>query len=147
MDEPGSSQPVPYTRILVPYASPNDAPVLAEVERFAKLSGAEVVLLRVAHYHTRDTKMAEIDESTEILSRAAERLARSGVRVRTLIGHGEVGETIVAEAQELHVDLIAMAAHHHGRLGRAIPGSVIDAVRRDAVAPLLLVRVPKASRD
>ena len=74
----------------------------------------------------RDSRTAEIDEASEILRDACLRLKGQGLAVRTVVGHGEVADTIAAKANELDVDLIVMGAHGHGTLRRALEGSVPD---------------------
>ncbi len=130
-------------RILVPLSGTElDLAVFERVAEIARSSGAEVVLLRVAHYHTRDSRTVEIDEAREILQEACLRLKGRGLAVRTIIGHGEVADTIAAKARELGVDLIVMGAHGHGALRRALEGSVPDRVRHRSEVPVLLVRAP-----
>ena len=117
-------------RILVPLGGNElDLAVFERVAEIARLSGAEVVLLRVAHYHTRDSREVEINEAMRILHEADSRLGGQGFPVHTSIGHGEVADTIVAKARELGVGLIVMGAHGHGTLRRALEGSVPDRVR------------------
>ena len=133
---------LPYSRILVPLdGSDLDLAALERVEAIARLSGAEIILLRVAHYHTRDSRTAEIDEARRILHEASVPLERRGLAARTVIGHGEVADEIVEKAHELHADLIAMGTHGHGALRRALEGSVPDRVRQKSEVPVLLVRV------
>jgi nucleotide-binding universal stress UspA family protein len=57
-----------------------------------------------------------------------------------VLGHGEPGDVIVAQAHQLEADLIAMATHGHGWLERRVLGSVADFVRHRSDVPLLLVR-------
>jgi nucleotide-binding universal stress UspA family protein len=55
-----------YRRILVPLDGTDvDHAILAHVAELAHLCGAEVILLRVAHYHTRDSRTAEQTEAKE----------------------------------------------------------------------------------
>jgi nucleotide-binding universal stress UspA family protein len=130
-----------YQRILVPVeGTETDGPVLEHIAGLAPLCGAEVVLLRVAHYHTRDERTCEIEDAEADLERAAELLRRRGVTVRTLIAHGEPAEVILAQAAELKPDLIAMATHGHGWAKRIVLGSVADRVRHNSDVPLLLVK-------
>jgi nucleotide-binding universal stress UspA family protein len=142
-----------YSRILVPLdGSELDLAAFERAEEIARLSGAEIVLLRVAHYHTRDSRRAEIDEAREILREACLRFGRRGLAVRTVIGQGEVADAIVDKARELGADLVVMGAHGHGALRRALEGSVPDRVRHKSEVPLLLVRatsrhsLPNAAR-
>jgi nucleotide-binding universal stress UspA family protein len=48
------------------------------------------------------------------------------------------GKAIVKAAAELRADVIALATHGRGPLGRALLGSVADKVLRGAVTPVLL---------
>ena len=76
-----------YTRILVPLdGSAIDKALLEHVAQIARLTGADVVLLRVAHYHTRDTMAHEVEEAEELLAKAAAELSDKDVRVQTLVG-------------------------------------------------------------
>jgi nucleotide-binding universal stress UspA family protein len=130
-----------YTRILVPLdGSAIDEALLEHVAEIARLTGAEVVLLRVAHYHTRDTMAHEVEEAEELLARAAEELSGKDVKVQTLVGRGEVAGEIVAQAESLHTDLIAMATHGHGLVARTVLGSVAEDVRHHTSVPLLLLK-------
>ena len=53
---------------------------------------------------------------------------------------GPPGQAVVAEANRIGADLIVMAAHGRGALGRLWLGSVADHVIRHAAMPVLLVR-------
>ena len=130
-----------YTRILVPLdGSAIDGPLLGHVAEIARLTGAEVLLLRVAHYHTRDTMAHEVEEAEGLLAEAARELSAEGLNVQTLVGRGEVADEIVAQAETLHADLIAMATHGHGLVARTVLGSVAEDVRHHTSVPLLLLK-------
>jgi nucleotide-binding universal stress UspA family protein len=130
-----------YRRILVPLDGTDvDHAILDHVAELARLTGAEVVLLRVAHFHTRDTMVHEVEDAQVQLDHTAGELAERGISVRTVIGRGEPDDVIVEQAEELDVDLIAMATHGHGRLPRMVYGSVAERVRRRTDVPLLLVK-------
>ena len=49
------------------------------------MCGAEVVLLRVAHFHTRDQRECEVEDGEGDLERAAELLRSRGITVQTLL--------------------------------------------------------------
>jgi nucleotide-binding universal stress UspA family protein len=137
-----------YERILVPIeGSQTDGPVLAHVRELASTCGAEVYVLRVAHYHTRDERTHELDDAEADLRRAAEALGGGGFPVHTILGHGEPAEQIIAQAEELGADLIAMATHGHRWLGRLVYGSVADHIRHGADVPLLLIRARSAEEE
>ncbi len=130
-----------YERILVPVeGTETDTPVLEHVAQLASLCGAEVTLLRVAHFHTRDERACEVEDAESDIGRAAEALRARGVAVRTLVVAGEPGEVIVQEADELKADLIAMATHGHGWAKRLVLGSTAEHVRHRSAVPLLLVK-------
>lgn len=130
-----------YGRILVPIeGTETDAPVLRHIGELAGMCGAEVVLLRVAHYHTRDQMTCEVEDAEADLARAAEQLRARGLAVRTLMVSGEPQQVIVQQAEELEPDLIAMATHGHGWAKRWVLGSVADHVRHNTDVPLLLVK-------
>jgi nucleotide-binding universal stress UspA family protein len=130
-----------YERILVPVeGTATDTPVLEHVVKLASLCGAEVTLLRVAHFHTRDERACEVGDAEGDIERAAEALRAGGVKVTTRIVAGEPGEVIVQEAEELKADLIAMATHGHGWAKRLVLGSTAEHVRHHSDVPLLLVK-------
>jgi nucleotide-binding universal stress UspA family protein len=134
-----------YRRILVPLGDAGDAAILQHVTALAELTGAEIVLLRVAHYHTRDSRTAEVAESETLVGEVASRLTCKGLKVRTVVGHGEVTETILAQAVELECDLIVMGTHGHGALTRGVLGCVSEGIWRGSTIPVLTVRIASAA--
>ena len=55
-----------YSRILVPLdGTPVDEPLLEHIQQLAAAYEATVVLLRVAHFHTRDSRTHELDDCRE----------------------------------------------------------------------------------
>jgi nucleotide-binding universal stress UspA family protein len=132
-----------YTRVLVPLdGSPVDDAVLDHVAALAAELGAEIVLLRVAHFHTRDEMAHEVDDAQACLDKAERRVAGRGLKVRTIVGRGEPVATIVEQAGTVGADLIAMATHGHSWLPRKLYGSVAEGVRHATSVPLLLVKAP-----
>lgn len=132
-----------YDRILVPIeGTDTDAAVLEHIARLASLCDAEVILLRAAHYHTRDQRTCEVEDAEGDLARAAELLRSRGVTVKELLVAGEPRDVVVRQANELRPDLIAMGTHGHGWAKRVVLGSVADHVRHNTDVPLLLVRSP-----
>jgi nucleotide-binding universal stress UspA family protein len=80
------------------------------------------------------------------LAGVAERLAPWGFRVKTrVLTSSSVAAAIRGLARAESVDLIAMATHGRGGLARVLPGSVADAVVRDALVPTLLF--PPAAKE
>lgn len=81
------------------------------------------------------------------LDEAAALLSESGVTVEQMVAEGEPDEEIVATAARRGVEMIAMASHGRGAVGRAIFGSVADRVARTAPVPILILRVPDEDAD
>ena len=81
------------------------------------------------------------------MEEAAAPLSGSDVTVEQLVAEGEPDEEIVATAARRGVEMIAMASHGRGAVGRAIFGSVADRVARTAQVPILILRVPDDDRE
>ena len=80
-------------------------------------------------------------EAKEMLEQQATSIEQSGVRVKeTHLREGRAEEEIVEVAEELGAGLIVMGSRGHGRLRRALMGSVSDAVVRHAHCPVTIVR-------
>ena len=103
------------------------------------LVGAEDAIQGIQDAWSR-TASADMDEAAEVI-------AGSGVTVEQLAAAGEPDEEIVATAERRGVDMIAMASHGRGALGRAIFGSVADRVARGATVPVLILRTPDEAVD
>ncbi len=77
----------------------------------------------------------------EVLEQQARRIEESGGTVKeTHLLEGRADEEIVALAEEIGAGLIVMGSRGHGRLRRALLGSVSDAVVRHAHCPVTIVR-------
>jgi nucleotide-binding universal stress UspA family protein len=81
------------------------------------------------------------------LDEAAALLSGSGVTVEQMVAEGEPEEEIVATAARRGVEMIAMASHGRGTVGRAIFGSVADRVARTAPVPILILRARDEDAD
>ena len=79
-------------------------------------------------------------EQSYLVSAAALLEQTDGKPVRTNIGEGPAGAEIVEEAARIGADLIVMATHGRGALGRLWLGSVADHVVRNISIPILLAR-------
>jgi nucleotide-binding universal stress UspA family protein len=77
----------------------------------------------------------------EVLEAEAGKVRSAGGMVAQ--GHlieGRVAPEIVALAEEIEAGLIVMGSRGHGRMRRALMGSVSDSVMRHAHCPVLMVR-------
>ena len=80
-------------------------------------------------------------ETKEILEQQAKRIEESGVTINeTYLREGRAEEEIVELAEEIGAGLIVMGSRGHGRLRRALLGSVSDTVIRHAHYPVTIVR-------
>jgi nucleotide-binding universal stress UspA family protein len=77
----------------------------------------------------------------ERLEQQAKRIEESGGTVKEIhLREGRAEEEIVELAEELGAGLIVMGSRGHGRLRRALMGSVSDAVVRHAHCPVTIIR-------
>lgn len=121
----------------------------------AELFDAAVTLVRVVEYphQTESVYMPDaveaiqeqLEQSREAahaeLDRVHTRLTAEGREVRResrVVNHAAPG--ILEVVEELDVDLVVMASHGRGGLGRAVLGSVTDKVLRASHLPVLVVR-------
>ena len=80
-------------------------------------------------------------EAKEMLEQQVKRIEQSGGTVKeTHLREGRAAEEIVEVAEEIGAGLIVMGSRGHGRLRRALLGSVSDAVVRHAHCPVTIVR-------
>ncbi|NNF28288.1 MAG: universal stress protein [Gemmatimonadetes bacterium] len=152
--EPGAAASM--RRVLVPL----DGSELAEgaVEGAVRLlrADAQLVLLRVVESgpmpgslyipdQIRDSREAE-EEASRYMDEAVARFGGNGRRVEGRVRLGERASLeIVAAAEEVGADLIAIATHGRGGLVRAALGSVTDKVIRTASTPVLVLPASQAS--
>jgi len=84
------------------------------------------------------------DSAAEYLEERADRMRRRGLRVTTSVAvDAQAGHGILAEADAVGCDLIAMATHGRSGMGRLVLGSAADKVLRGTHVPLLLFRPAK----
>ena len=80
-------------------------------------------------------------QAQEVLNQQVKSIEESGGAVNeTHLREGLAEEEIVELADEIRAGLIVMGSRGHGRLMRALMGSVSDAVVRHAHCPVTIVR-------
>jgi nucleotide-binding universal stress UspA family protein len=131
---------VPWAAML---AGPDGTVVLLRVVP-AKPAYAEGLLALVGEGEegVQRTEAAWEETAAADLDEAARALQGTGVTVERMVAAAEPDEAIVAAAAQRGVDMIAMASHGRGAIGRAIFGSVADRVTRTATVPVFVLRVP-----
>ncbi len=97
----------------------------------------------------RNQQRLRLDESDEMrddrayLDRLVGELAAEGFKVDGMLECGEPADRILARADELNCDLIAMSTHGHGFFSDLVLGSVADKIRHRTNIPVLLIRAAK----
>jgi nucleotide-binding universal stress UspA family protein len=81
----------------------------------------------------------------EILREAVDRLPPD-IGVESRLVHGRPARRILEAAEACRCNLIVMGFHGHGRLHRALVGSVSGSVLRQSCLPLLLMRAAEPAR-
>jgi nucleotide-binding universal stress UspA family protein len=80
-------------------------------------------------------------QAKEMLEQQAKGIEESGGTVKeTHLREGRAEEEIVEVAEEIGAGLIVLGSRGHGRLRRALMGSISDAVVRHAHCPVTIVR-------
>lgn len=126
----------------------------------ARLAKARVTLLRVVTPHlaiARPAPVTRLDradlarqrrDAEDYLRGVAEHLRREGVPVVTrVVVSGDPARAILRSAAAGRADLIAMATHARGRLGRFLRGSVSDKVLRGASRTAVLLTRPRVAES
>jgi nucleotide-binding universal stress UspA family protein len=129
------------------FAGPDGTVILLRVvppqpdyaESLFSLVGAEGTVQEIQDAWNRTAK-ADLEEAAALLS-------ASGVTVEQMVAAGEPDEEIVAAVARRGAQMIAMASHGRGAVGRAIFGSVADRVARTATVPVLILRTPDEDVD
>ncbi len=140
-------------KILVPLdGSPVAEAILPFIEQIAGPLDMEIVLLRVVPLTSLDVDamakqvgagdpiLKELDAQGYLEPRV-ETLKARGIRAGARVRIGDPPTQIVAAAEEIGADLIAMTTHGRSGLGRLLFGSVAEAVLRAASVPVFLMRM------
>jgi nucleotide-binding universal stress UspA family protein len=149
-----------YRSIMVPLdGSPFGEHALPIALSLARRSDATLHLVRVhtmvlplfvdgmpAIDSTTDTQIREGEQA--YLDGAAQRLAAywdGAITVKLLDGVGSIADTLHDYVTSAGIDLVVMATHGRGGITRAWLGSVADALVRQVIVPLLVVRPHEAA--
>ena len=138
-------------KILVPLdGSPLSEAVLAHAQALAISEGAEIVLLQVpmipnTELHSRNPALItniikEIEQEAEMyVDTKVSKLISKGAKASGMTRDGSVPDTILAVAEEIHADVIAMSTHGRTGVSRWLMGSVADKIVHHAHIPVMLI--------
>jgi len=143
-----------FSRIVVPLdGSPLAETALDQATELARLSGAEIRLVRVVdftmtekhgvfglalEYAPQQFFDAEHDDAVTYLRDTADRLRGSGISVSYEVTRGRVAQILANYCQP--GDVVVMASHGRGGLSRWFLGSVAEDLVRNSTVPVMLVR-------
>jgi nucleotide-binding universal stress UspA family protein len=105
--------------------------------------GPDLPLYELPDYPARfeDVLREQRREAKEVLEQQVKKIQESGGTVsESHLREGRADEEIVEVAEEIGAGLIVMGSRGHGRIRRALMGSVSDAVVRHAHCPVTIVR-------
>ena len=129
-----------YQTFLVPL----DGSKLAEravpvAAQLAQATHARIVLMQAIGVH--------VAEARTYLGEIAIGLRGRGLHVETIVAPEPAAEAIVSFVRTRPVDMVIMSTHGRSGLGRAVFGSVAEAVLAHSHVPLLLLRAAKDVPD
>lgn len=151
--QPASDLAPAFRHILVPLdGSETGCTILATVKDIAHATGTRITLLNVVPNKTvagsrifslLPEDLAEaLETAGAYLRDIADELEVEGLHVDVRVEkHKSPAQAIVEVANELGVDLVALATHGYSGLKRTILGSVADEVVRGTPLPILVRRV------
>jgi nucleotide-binding universal stress UspA family protein len=125
---------------------------LPHVEELARRHQAAVALLRVVELPSisgfegydpawhRETLEQLREEAADYLEVVDQRLKNEGIPVTHQVMNGPVVSCVLQAAEDAGADLIAMASHGRGGIGRVFYGSVAAGILHRVDRPLLLIR-------
>lgn len=140
-------------KIAVGYdGSESSAGALEFAVSLAKASGAELVIAHVLEWspytfltpteieerHKRRREELERAEKA-LLAPVVEKLAGSGVQVKTALKYGHIAETLNKIAQEEGVGQIVIGRNGHSQLSSRLFGSVAGSLAQAAAVPVTIV--------
>lgn len=153
--ETGRPAPLDLQRILVPLdGSPRSQRILGPATELGRLTGARYTLLNVVRptfvvgqYVPEGARVDAVgldrdrDRADQYLAEPAGLLREEGLNAEAVtLVDVQPAHAILRYADEIDADVIAMATHGYGALGRLAFGSVADKVVRGGQRPVLTVR-------
>jgi len=138
-----------YSSILLPFDG--SGPSMKALEQACRISVMDGSAVSVLYVVPRYEEMVEffrssaiqdslMKEAQKITASAVELAAKKGVKVKVLIGNGDVSSKISETAIREKSDLIIMGSHGWGGVNKAYIGSTTERLIMHANSPILVVR-------
>ena len=117
----------------------------------AKAFSAKIILLHVAApepefigyepgpQSVRDAVARQLSSEHKETHKLQQQLTNEGFNTTALVIQGYPAQSILAEAEKLHADLIIMGSHGHGALRHLLVGSVTEGVMRHTTCSVMVV--------
>jgi len=135
-----------YKHILIPLENTStDDAILTHIRPLARLTNARITFVHVADgFMARNQKDLGVSEEMlddyQYLKRRELEFQKEGFEVTAVLLYGEPSKEILALAEKVQCDLIAMATHGHRYLSDIILGSVASELRHSTRIPVLQIR-------
>ena len=94
---------------------------------------------KVDPIEARDILAKKFKHQHRQIQQFAERLRESGIEASALLVHGKTVDTILAEAEDMDVDVIAVGSHGHGAMFQLLVGSISEGVLQRSSRPVLVI--------
>jgi len=123
--------------------------IICQAEDLARLTGAEISLLRVALVNVfpgadmKELERKTVEMAEDYLKGLAAELEKKGFKVSTHVRYGHAPTEILEHAAK-YADLLVMTTHGRSGLGRWAMGSVANQVIRHCQVPVLLFRADES---
>ena len=135
-----------YRHILVALdGSADSRTALRHAVTLARDQNAKLTLLTVVPYQASPVgpgvapPLETAESHSEIIKEALKEVPKD-VGITTRLEHGEIAETLLKAVAGDDYDLLIMGSHGHGRVHRALLGSVSEKVLHKAAVPVLMLR-------
>jgi nucleotide-binding universal stress UspA family protein len=98
-------------------------------------------LLNILPTQEREDILSDIHRfATDLFQDAIKRICPANADIATYIAEGSPPDAIVAAAQDMNADVIAIGTHGRSGLSRVLLGSVAEGVIRASKAPVITVQ-------
>jgi len=105
----------------------------------------ETIEFKVDPIEARESLAKTFHHQHRQIQELAEQFRKSGVDATALLVHGKTVDTILTEAADLDIDLIAVGSHGHGAMYQLLVGSISEGVLQRSSIPVLVI--PTHERD